>query len=623
MSEYLLLITLGPIQEFIAAARRTRDLWAGSQLLSDLSREAALLLRAEGSELIFPAQEDLTRHEVVNRILVTVPKSPETLGPLIEAKLREKLQNQAKTTLGAVPGLKQSGTLEHAVAQVADLLEIVWAGVARTGDYRADRENVEAALAACKNTRTFRQPSYRAMVPKSSIDGIRESVIPETQYPDRGDSDEERKRKIKTLFEHFGAGQAERLSGVDLLKRHAKGSRGESDFPSTSHFAALPWLQRYRQYNSAFDAYLKDIAFLGPERLHKQRFKALQLLRSSDDAVAFDAAVLFEERLGEDAAPDERRAAQSRLQQLYGAIGSRPEPYYAILLADGDNMGRVIDHQAAAHQQPEPLDADDNGSASDHEAAAALHRHQSFSRDLDTFAAAVSDIVQAEEHRGALVYAGGDDVLAFLPLDTVLQCAARLADLFAEQLSSYKGAKDERATLSVGIAICHHIEPLSDALDLARDAEKAAKKVKGKNALAITLSKRSGTDTTIKSSWEGEFLRRLERFIELHQTDGLPDGAAFELRALDERVGRTLAPEALNAEALRMLERKRGNGGKTAISKADLDRIATALAAGATERHPDGRPVWGVNELADELIVAREFARARGLQRPALKEQAA
>ena len=42
MSNYLFLYTIGPVQSFIAQARKTQDLWCGSTLLSELSRETAL-----------------------------------------------------------------------------------------------------------------------------------------------------------------------------------------------------------------------------------------------------------------------------------------------------------------------------------------------------------------------------------------------------------------------------------------------------------------------------------------------------------------------------------------------------------------------------------------------------
>src|SRR5690242_8743467 len=57
MTTHLLLVTLGPVQDFIAQARRTRDLWYGSHLLSELSRAAARTLIDEGGKLIFPSLE--------------------------------------------------------------------------------------------------------------------------------------------------------------------------------------------------------------------------------------------------------------------------------------------------------------------------------------------------------------------------------------------------------------------------------------------------------------------------------------------------------------------------------------------------------------------------------------
>ncbi len=54
MTAHLLVIALGPVQDFISAARRTRDLWFGSYLLSEISKAAARAVRKAGGELIFP-----------------------------------------------------------------------------------------------------------------------------------------------------------------------------------------------------------------------------------------------------------------------------------------------------------------------------------------------------------------------------------------------------------------------------------------------------------------------------------------------------------------------------------------------------------------------------------------
>ncbi|MCA9981654.1 MAG: hypothetical protein KDD89_12495, partial [Anaerolineales bacterium] len=55
MTQYLLAIHIGPMQSFIAAARRTRDLWFGSWLMSELSKATAKAIEdIEGTKLIFP-----------------------------------------------------------------------------------------------------------------------------------------------------------------------------------------------------------------------------------------------------------------------------------------------------------------------------------------------------------------------------------------------------------------------------------------------------------------------------------------------------------------------------------------------------------------------------------------
>ena len=60
--KYLVLIHIGPVQAFIASARRSRDLWFGSWVLSELSKAAAkeVLTLGNGNlkTLIFPYPKD-------------------------------------------------------------------------------------------------------------------------------------------------------------------------------------------------------------------------------------------------------------------------------------------------------------------------------------------------------------------------------------------------------------------------------------------------------------------------------------------------------------------------------------------------------------------------------------
>ena len=61
MNNHLFLFTIGPVQRFIALARKTQDLYAGSYLLSHLCRIGGK--KAEelsGNKTIFPNIENLS-----------------------------------------------------------------------------------------------------------------------------------------------------------------------------------------------------------------------------------------------------------------------------------------------------------------------------------------------------------------------------------------------------------------------------------------------------------------------------------------------------------------------------------------------------------------------------------
>lgn len=49
MTQYVLTLSIGPVQEFIASARRSRDLWSGSWLLSEMAKAAAKSLFEAGA----------------------------------------------------------------------------------------------------------------------------------------------------------------------------------------------------------------------------------------------------------------------------------------------------------------------------------------------------------------------------------------------------------------------------------------------------------------------------------------------------------------------------------------------------------------------------------------------
>lgn len=594
---YLFLAHIGPVQDFIASARRSRDLWFGSWLLSELSKAAAAAIAASGSgSLIFPSPPppsenargpSLTRpnipelepnsdFNVANKVLALIEGDPAALGDAVRAATLDRLRAIRKVAYASIHGPFNE---DIARKQVDDLLEFYWAAVPfdPPADYRAAREQLEAVMAARKATRNFGKVTWGSSQPKSSLDGQRESVIPEDQYD---------RLTRRELFEQYGVRPGERLDGVGLLKRHGE-RRGDPRFFSTSHVAALPLLARLpASAKPAVDAYVAALRDLGMDKPNQVPGKGHSAFGTHD------GHLLFEERLAEQlegaALADARRLLRDFLEtQLQG---KRPRPYYALLRADGDRMGQAIER------------IDD------------MKRHQELSARLAEFAGEAKRLV--EDYDGWLIYSGGDDALAFLPLHQALPCAAKLARAFRGPMSAFDtDTPGVHPTLSVGIAVAHHLDPLSDALELAAEAERAAKRTR--NAVAVTVSKRSGVDRTVSGAW-GKLDTRLEKFIGLHLADAVPDGAAFELATLARRL--TVDPKdpahksltaAMGAEAVRILERKQPEGGRQKqIARKNLEELKALTEADDVS----------IGQLADELIVAREFARAVSLAQPALPE---
>jgi len=569
--KYLFICAIGPVQDFIATARRSRDLWYGSWMLSELSKAAAQkILELAPNSLIFPDPESFKqegpdkRVNVPNKIVAILEADPETF--------KEEVGNKVKKAIITRLGELRDDAFSHvagnfnrslAEKQIADLPEFYWVAVPCETEekYPGARNQAEALLAARKTTRDFLQ-AVGTNAAKSSLDGARESVIHQNEYPGKFETEDVKKEKIINLYRHYHARQGEQLSGVDILKRLGE-SEAAPKFHSTSHIAALPFMQKWGK--EITDKMITEI-------------RKLFIDQNWNIGEHEGGALLYESRLTDwvQAGSDQEALRKQLSMILQKYVGeSRPSPYYALLAADGDNMGVVIDAQ--------------KGSAT----------HRNLSHALSEFAKEVHTIV--EKYQGVTVYAGGDDVLAYLPLHTALNCARELENTFSKKLEVFKAQKDDKdisPTLSTGIVVAHHLEPLSDVLELARAAEKEAKKVDGKNGMAITVSKRSGADRTISGKYK-DLNDRIQRLISFARQDAISAGTAYELQELHRVLSGTgIPPEGIIREALRIVGRKQESGGGQKVSSAVVEAFKDWLEVDGIE----------VDELTTEMIVARMFS---------------
>lgn len=632
-SRWLVSYSVGPVQDFIAAARRTRDLWFGSWLLSDLSRIIALTIATQHRELlqddevalqtlIFPAPASWDELEnpdfqITNKILAMVQIEPQILSAACRTAVNARLEHLWERAQGKISSLRRGENDEDfAWEQLKDLPEFYATAcvMPKNGNYATYRRNCERLLAERKNLRDFNSVSWGASIHKSSLDGQRESVIPEECYPQivPGEAIEERRSRFteayKKLYKHYGLRRAERLCGVGLLKRQGQPPEKEAgSFAacSTSHMAAMPLLCRWQQEHGGQEEarqkikrYIERVRLMGAndEDLgHAPR--APELFRRQDKGHFFyDGHLLFEERLAdffEGAEEGSGAGAKDLLRQLFedmvapGEKPLSPNPYYVLLHADGDFMGKTIDDLDCAQ------------------------KHRKFSRQLSSFAAQAKTIVN-EQSFGSLIYAGGDDVLALLPMHTALSATVKLQDAFKHAL--FVNSEGKTPTLSAGLVIAHHLDALEDSLQQARDAEKVAKGVKGKNALAVTLSRRGGSPRTVKGA-RGELDERLWVMVEWHLQKQIARGLAYEWLELEKRLSPTTSQEygahlhqVLWLEAARIMGRKRESGGGEGLEKKVADQLKIWLdqSSASSGEHEEGV----LEALANELIVSAALAEA-------------
>ena len=592
MDRYLVAISLGPVQSLIGAARRTRDLWCGSWLLSEAARAAARILHERQPEcLIFPHLKDPVADlepqvrpgdssNVANilRAEVALPDAAAARALCEEAKAAaaSRIAELGDSARSKMDSLGKSLREEVWLAQIDDILEMhsAWVLIPADGSYRQASKRLGGALAARKATRDFRacKPLSEGGLPKSSLDGARETVLHALPKGDKA------RRKL-------GLSGGEQLDALGFIKRLA----GDPEqFTAIARIAADSWIECLapEQQIALRDAYEPLVELGGATRT-----------RGNDGiykALPFDAMLLYEFRLKNalsQASGERELRALQQLQQCIKQIsgekapsGGRtgaPVPYAAVLKADGDRMGALLSKaENASHARD-------------------------ISHTLHGFASGVRTIVR--EYRGHAIYAGGDDVLALLPLSQARECSDALACAFAKSLGGIAREmgvpENEHPTLSVGLGISHVMQPMGELRARSERAEHTAKGDMTKtprNALAIVLGIRSGAEICWRARWrDTQAFEALDRMISAHRDGTLPTRVAYELRDIDRRLAWLRHDDSNRARGIRaaevdrMLQRARIKGGAKRIPN-DIRDLMVQRAQ-----------TQSLKELAEALIVAR------------------
>ncbi len=661
MTQAMLLFSLGPVQSFIAQARKTRDLWLGSYLLS-LLMETSMEDIAPYA-LIFPAAPRVqgTTADLPNKYIALFPDvdTARTAAARSEMRLKQRWLHICQDVWNRV--LAQQSTV--ATRQIwerqtnpENVFEIFWVIVeGDEGHYPEWLRRAQEALAARKRLRTVRWreatffEQWNEPGEKSTISGVREAL---RNQDDTHQGVRAFWQKIALRFPRdLNQNGEERLDAIDTVKRFAflsdvLSSRNalNASFPSTSSIATVPFVQRLLTDDldaTAVKEWL-DSTQSPLDNMEQNTIPYLERLAGDDPykraALQRDGDCYFLETFTPDHlkkdygidSPHEaaRRAERGRaaltrlLHETDARLIQQPTPYYALFRMDGDRMGRLM------------------GTVENRQ------EHSAISTALSIFSRQQAAEIVQESYPGRLIYAGGDDALALVPLyhdDTESRQASSeragstifslVEHLRAQYCATIKKAisSEERkraVSTSVGIVIAHHHTSLSYVRRMTEAAEEAAKKEYGRNALVVIVLRRSGEQTKVGCNWEyraqqGEALpiKPLVLFNEFYMLfkygtlsprciyvllNEAPTLVALELAAQRSEIARVLQrhrTKKLSAHQTKALAQR-----LVELAAAMDERLAEKKVARAVELHARS-PRYGLVEVLGWLLVMNFVAR--------------
>ena len=468
MTRYLLLFTLGPVQGFIAQARKTQDFYAGSYILSHLSRIS--LLRAEelGAKIIFP---DPQLQGLPNRFLLEICVDEEakvkTIGQELEKTLRKEFEQFARTTVEKM-GLALSPEFNE---QIRNTLEVYWVSlpIGERG-YAKTYRHLCLQMAGIKNLREFKQlkqiPSRRCLLAgEHNVLFIRPREKSRSIFAPGA-----QRVGVEIPLKYLAEGEG--LGAVAFVKRCADkyfGADFEGEFDSTPKIALYDALNRLEKADPSY----------GP-------------LLNSD----FDPLLIF------DLQNQNRQVLYSKETEIplriYEGLKEYEipiSPYYGLLVFDGDDIGKLYSEPAL------------------HPDRTLREFHGEFSRVLAEFGQRVQNQILCPPI-GRTVYAGGEDFVGFLNLKYLFSAAQQLRDEFGQiDLGAFIASQ---LTFSAGIVVAHYKTPLAKVFNWARKMEAGAKEIdEKKDAFGLAILKGSGEihEAVLKwkygEGWTTETLRLL------------------------------------------------------------------------------------------------------------------
>src|SRR5579864_2280437 len=252
MKQFMLIFSLGPVQPFIAQARKTRDLWLGSYLLSKLMEAATEGLKGD---LTYPTDRTVDSKrgipDIPNKFVVTFQSANDAYEEVEQCKARiEKrwgeICDKVWQEIVAKHATNHTERIWKRQTSSSTLFETFWVIVeGNPENYKQWLKHTEEIFDSRKRLRDFEPQVQGEPGEKSTISGEREALHGE-RADRKGVQDFWVSLTQKLSAHDISKDGSERLDAIDTVKRFATKSQGipNKPFPSTSSIATASFVEK-------------------------------------------------------------------------------------------------------------------------------------------------------------------------------------------------------------------------------------------------------------------------------------------------------------------------------------------------------------------------------------------
>lgn len=587
----LCVYSITPVQDFIGKARKLRDFWTGSVILSYLSfMGISHVMRTLGPDhIVYPS---LQNQYLVDGFLKEEWKDFVLTSDLEESDLKLRKLNEQSSGIASFPNkfvfICNSEQAEDICNSISEHIQNEWLSLARiVKDYIVEKVRVNSAGSTFEkiwdnSIETFWKFSWAATSFLDIKDNkeIAEKLLTKSKY-EKEEAALEKFCEYATGAQKHNTFSDAKMYGATHSLAHGLLAAGKARPVSIKNpekgFKCPLCGEHEVLHNYTYEE--KKVSASDYDEATKQFWKNLgdavnhNLGKSEDEKEYIQigkgerlCSVCAVKRL----LPLALKEKQLKEHLLYNTLvkdvdsfpsttsmaswlntGSRSDKYYAFLLMDGDKMGDLVNGDS--------IEAKWNAVLSS-ELVARFEKlefcktspfkkelknevrtinpalHAMISDSLNNFARYGVQPAFFDENSkpvGRLIYAGGDDVCAILPLKESFRIAneirktytysftgirksdgkleeieGKLTDISKySKIGMHLGTGAKKISISGAIIIAHHLQPLREVVKTAHSVlDGVAKTKSGRNSLAIRFMARSGGARDVWFNWEGQGL---------------------------------------------------------------------------------------------------------------------